>query len=311
MDLELKNPFIAGKVISKNTDPAVYRNNARRGAPDFVMSRSDLMEFAHCPARWVEGYQRKQTEEMDWGTLVENITCNRANFERLFVIAPNEYPSSGKKKDDPPVMKPWNYRSTYCQEWRESAEKLGKQVITTEDYKLALKAREKLFGNELIRDLIESSDYQVMVIAQFNDAATGLEVGVKILIDLLPKLQSHFPKCIADLKTCYSGDPRVWARHVKDCNLHVQAALYLDVYAAATGEDRDTFLHPIQENYAPWHVIPTMLSQDYIELGRRTYVNALHTYCRCLKENSWPSYQADNWIQGWRLTEPEAWMIGN
>jgi hypothetical protein len=98
--------------------------------------------------------------------------------------------------------------------------------------------------------------------------------------------------------------------------LHVQAALYLDLYTRATGEDRTDFLHAISESeppYEPGRALLTAGSQfDFVEEGRRVYVDALRFYCRCVKSGKWPGYadMAENSIHGWPICQPEAWMIG-
>jgi hypothetical protein len=67
-----KNPFSNAKVVSHQTNPAKYHELGEgRGLPGFVMSRSELTEFYHCPRRWVRGYRRKIRTRMPgalWST---------------------------------------------------------------------------------------------------------------------------------------------------------------------------------------------------------------------------------------------------
>ena len=133
---------------------------------------------------------------------------------------------------------------------------------------------------------------------------------LKILIDLKPAVDSPWGKSLCDLKTCTSAATRAWTRTVFDHSLHVQAALYLDVWTADTGEDRVDFLHIVQESFAPYETCRRMLSAEYIEIGRMKYLEALKQYCQCLKTGIWPSYGGSrmDW-NGWQLIEPEPWMV--
>jgi hypothetical protein len=149
-----------------------------------------------------------------------------------------------------------------------------------------------------------------MATASYQDAETGIVVPLRILIDLLPAVDSDYGKAIADLKTCGSAAVRPWNRAVFDHGYYIQSALYLDVWTLATGEDRTDFLHIVQESYTPYQTEKRMLSAEFIELGRAKYVEALQKYCQCLKTGVWPGYEGSrlDW-RGWQLTEPEPWMV--
>ena len=127
-----------------------------------------------------------------------------------------------------------------------------------------------------------------MVVGEYADKETGLTVPLKGMIDLEPRVNSTFHDSLADLKTCNSASPFPWARAVFEHGYHIQAAMYLDLYNSATGQDRTTFLHVLQESYAPWEVGKRLLSQEFLELGRLTYLTALQRYCQCLAANSRP-----------------------
>lgn len=307
---EFKNPFVGGNIIGPNTKPSTYHaTGGKRGAMDFVMSRGELMLFDHCPARWLAGFKHKDTEEMDWGSLVDALVLNKDRFWDEWAVTPAEYLAEGKKKGDPPEPKTWNWNATVCKDWRAQAEATGKQVVKREHYGMACEARDVILKDEIAAALIADSQHQVMAIGHYHDKETDIDLGFKILIDMLPSVAGRWSKAIADLKTTASCDERKWRHHVADFSLHVQAAAYLDVYTAITGEDRVEFLHVVQENYAPWHVERRMLSQEFLALGRMQYVQALRRYCQCLKNNVWPGYECREVINGWGVVAPEPWMV--
>lgn len=305
-DIALPNPFVNGKVISKDTDPKVYRANGRRGESDFVMSRSDLMEFHRCPARWIKGFKHKTTDEMDWGSLLDATTLQPESFDQLYAITPETYEAKGKRKDDPTEQKPWNWNAEVCKAWRSEQQARGRVAVHHDDYKAVLKARSELISHVEIARLITESDRQVMCMATYQDKATGIEVAVKILIDILPWASSaNWHACLADLKSGGSASPAKWEYHVTDFDLDAQAGLYLDVYEAATHEGRGSFLHPCQENYPPYHAELHILDPSYIYLGRMKYQAALKFYAQCLKSNLWPGYPGDK-LAGCTLILPPA-----
>jgi hypothetical protein len=83
----------------------------------------------------------------------------------------------------------------------------------------------------------------------------------------------------------------------------------MDVYNAATGENRVEWLHVIQENTFPWQPGRRYLSVEFIKEGRAAYYDALRLYCQCLKNNTWPSWDDSSPYNGWTLIEPKPWML--
>jgi hypothetical protein len=114
-----------------------------------------------------------------------------------------------------------------------------------------------------------------------------------------------FAKCLVDLKTAASADPSQWGREVRRWKYDWQAALYLDLYTKATGEDRTDFLHVVVENEWPYATGKMLLSQEFIELARAEYLDALKTYAFCLARKEWPGYSAGQWT----IVQPEPWMM--
>ncbi len=274
------------------------------------MSRGELMEFNRCPHRWLMGFKSDETKSTEWGSLLDCMALTPERFGDEFAVTPAEYPATPKRKDDPIEMKPWNKNATYCKEWEDGQD--GKAIVKPDLLTEVKDAVKMLMADEQIKNLVAVSKSQIMVVGIFPDGETGLQIPVKGLLDLVPSVGSSYCKSIADLKTCATASPFPWTRAVFEHGYHVQAAFYLDLWTSATGEDRDTFLHVLQENYAPWEVGKRLLSQDFLELGRQTYVAALKRYCQCLSNNSWPGYDTEGKmvLNGWNLTSPEAWMIG-
>ena len=307
---ELKVPLTDAKIVGDNVPSDVYfrqEAGAERGTPAFVMSRGSLMEFARCPERWINGYESEETKATEWGSLIDCLVLTPDKFKERFAITPAMYPCEPTKRD-PRTEKPWNANSNFCAEWEEL--QIGKQIVKPAKLTEAENAVKFLMGNEQIRQLIKCSRKQVMAVAAYHEVETGIDVSLKVLIDLVPELGTPFEKCLADLKTAVAASYFLWGRAVKQHDYHVQAALYSDVYRAATGEDRPDWFNAVQESFPPWQTATWALSSEYVEIGRMKYLDALKKYCQCLKADVWPGYQGGNldW-NGWKYVNPEPWMI--
>jgi hypothetical protein len=303
--ISLKNPFSNAKVIGSGIAAEVYRRNTeKRGSKEFPMSRGHLMEFNRCPHRWLMGYESDETKASEWGTLIDALVLSPDAFESDFAITPETY------TNDKGEEKPWNWNANACKSWRDQRD--GQTVVKSDVFAKASNAVRVLMADQQVAALVACSEKQVMVIAEYFDEETRLNIPVKGLIDLVPQPKSAFGKALADLKTCNTASPFPWTRAVFEHGYHVQAAFYLDMYVTATGEDRIEFLHVLQESYAPWEVGKRILSEEFIQLGRLQYLTALKRYCRCLVDNHWPGYDDEGRmiLNGWNLTSPEAWMIG-
>lgn len=302
--------FQNAKIVGSGIDPEAYhRTDIKRGERDFPMGRSALMEFARCPSRWIRGYKSKDTDSTEWGDLMDCLALSRNRMTEKYSITPEIYPAP--TKTEPDLVKPWNWNATYCKEWR--AKQNGATCITPAELYDASTALDVLRADDAVDALLSDSATQVLIVGEYRDGETGIRVPVKALIDLVPDREiSDFRHCLADFKTSFTADGKRWARLAFDRGYHVQAAFYLDLFNAATGEERESWLNVVQENFPPYEVaspIP-LLSQEFVELGRMQYQQALRDYCRCLDSGEWPSYAPTKLvIAPFQIIEPEPWMV--
>lgn len=298
------------KIEGVNTPSEDYHNHMeKRGTLEYPMSSSPLREFWRCPSRWKDGYENERSDSMDWGSLLDALVLTPEQFSKRYVVIP---PSAPKK----PTIAQMNAKkrspdSQAAVEWWQSftSEHLGKEFISKEKASEVLDASERLGKDPVIRSFLDQSDKQVWVSAFWDDPDTGLRIPIRCLIDLAPRKDSEFAKCLGDLKSTRNAALNAWARWCHTAGYHIQGAFNQDMYVAATGEDRNTFCFVVQENYPPYQTAKRMLSQDFYELGKAEYEKMLKLYCRCLKTGFWPSYDDhDENVQGWSLIAPEPWM---
>lgn len=312
---ETKNPFSECKVVGPIENPSVYHASFHeRGSLEHPVSRSMLMQFASCPAKWRAGWAPKDTDSTDWGSLIDCMVLTPGEMQNRLSIQPKTYPApkdctavkNKKCAEGDPI--PWDNKSNFCKAW--TTQQGDKQIVSDKEITAAQQAHEKLIRDDRVFELLRASEKQVLVEATYQDEDTGLEIPAKCLIDLVPDVSHEkFGKCLADLKTTRSAHPRTWLNSVHLYGYDAQAAMNLWMYSRATGEDRNTFYHVIQENTHPWQVARRMLSEEFIEIGRVKIVNALKRYCRCLKTGNWPSWDDYSEYDGWGMVNPAPYMM--
>jgi hypothetical protein len=316
------------KIIAKGYDSGEYRRqDAKRGDSKYVIGRSDLGLIASNPRKWVKGFKLDDdgTDSTEWGTLLDTLILDSGRFNQRFAVRPDKYkktvmrcPNCGSeaesakcskcKCDREPVEKEcdWSGNSTTCQEWL--APHAGKIILKNEDM-ANVNAAVKGLDEECERFIADAST-QVYCTADWKDGATGIVIPVKILLDIVPdKEHPDYGRGLGDLKTARDASPREWTKAVYHRGYAMQAALYTDVYVAATGEDRCEFYHVISENTSPYYAELRRLDLDFVELGRSQYRAALAKYAQCLSSGKWPGYFSQTVIAGVAQIERESYMI--
>lgn len=305
----MKNPFTNAKLVGHDTHPAVYHNSQhRRGSKEFVMSRSELKIFAACPHKWVAGWRQDSSDATEWGTLCDILLLQPHNADGFFAVQPDTY------TNDKGEEKPWSNNANVCKEWNQEQQDNGMVVVKPGVYNDATEAIKILMDDPRNAEYVKCSQCQVLCTAEYHDEETGIIVPVKAMIDLVPdKAHQEYGNTLADFKTTTNAAHQVWSREIHKWSYHMQAAMYLDIYNAATGDHRNEFRHLIQESEPPFEVGRRKMYDDpddltsFIAIGRIACIEMLKAYCQCLIRNEWPSY--DTYADGWTPVEPEAWMV--
>lgn len=274
------------------TKPGIYRN-----LPDAVyraipaVSQSTLKRFADCPQKFKLAPPIDVTANMIYGSLLDALWLT-GDMEP-FAVQPATYPGVDRKKQ--PCEKKWNNSADHCSLWCEQQEAAGKTIVTAEMWHRAMDAKARLNGIPEIREAREACDIQVAVVAEIEG------ILCKALIDLCPR--DGVRRALGDLKTAPSADPQDWPRYAYKMRLHWQAAMYLDVWNAASGETLEAFFHFVSEQEAPHEPATLALSDTFIGLGRDQYRRALRHYDECRKTDTWPGYPVN------AVVYPEKWML--
>lgn len=274
------NYFKNAKIIGEDVDNDEYQKHP-------AISRSSLKDFWDNPWAWKKGLPERESKGMSFGKLVDEALFYPAYCEDHYIEEPLEYENTKGEQ------KPWNYNADRCKEWRENV-----RIHRCEPISKSLKEDvEKAIGNirmdALCAEILNKAKTQVMITAEV--VIDGQTIPVKTLIDAVPMVaKDHvFSDIIADLKTARSIKTHVMEREVDKYWYHVQAAMCLDLWNAATGEKRYHFMLFGVKNVSPFPVFHKELDNDFIRCGRRDYKLALKKYAECLKSDKWPGEDGD------------------
>lgn len=135
-----------------------------------------------------------------------------------------------------------------------------------------------------------------------NDPVTG--VLVRVRYDLLTK-SGH----VIDIKKTQDARPEAFSRSVFNYRYYVQAALYLDAWKWATGQDLKSFRFLAIEEHPP-HATKLYKSDfTMLEEGRKEYRAALDSYAACVASGDWHLYEQDDdeliSLPDWKLRQIE------
>lgn len=171
-----------------------------------------------------------------------------------------------------------DYRTKEAREWRDSQRMVGKVIATEEEVSMA-KACAEVFREDYAQKFQAKTQNEVAVFGRIG------ETEVKGMIDMVPDGLD----CLIDLKTTSSIDSLDnLQRNIVNRGYHWQAALYLDLWNAASGEKRTRFVVCFMETEYPHETAWVELSENLIDIGRAGYMNAVAKWQSCVATDTWP-----------------------
>lgn len=271
-------------MIAHNMGKSYYEISATPKDLDAPVSKSLLWFFYQSPYRFLHTpKQQKSSAAMALGSLAHCALLTPELMDSEYIVSPYA-----------------DYRKKEAQDWKAANLESGKLIVSQDDYD---KANDMA---DVIRACNEFPRVYNPEVAVFGEIE-----GVKIkgMIDIVPETGS----ALYDLKTISKIESlHDLQRKILDYGYHWQAALYLDLWNAASGESRDEFVFVFVETTAPYETAFVKLTPEFIELGRHGsgrkkysgYMDAVKLWKKCVSTNSFPKQ-----IDGLQTIEVPTWII--
>jgi hypothetical protein len=248
--------------IEHNLGKAYYMRSASPQNLNGPVSKSLLWDFNKSPYKWRHSSGKEATRAMDLGTLIHSAILE-PNIPLEDIAAVSPFP---------------DFRTKAAQEWKADQREMGKMIATEDDIRTA-SGCEQVFSEDYAQRFAGGYKTEVAVFGVIG------ATQIKGMIDLVPDNLD----VLVDLKTTAQiGNLRDITNTIISRGYHWQAALYLDLWNAASGEKRTRFVICFIEVSEPYESAWVEVSPELIEVGRAGYMNALAKWQSCVAIDAWP-----------------------
>lgn len=245
--------------------PGIYRIDDTDYHASPGASKSTLWKLLKRTPFHARYHKSKETDAQKFGTAAHTAVLEPGLFEHRFYRGPAD--RRGNKWDAA----------------KEIAAQTGREALTEKDYDGALRLRDAMQKNEIVRRLTDGTP-SIEQSAYWIDEQTGE------LCRCRPDIYNHDMSVMADLKATTDAKASVWWKRVRDFGYYVQDAFYRDGWELAGGGKVDGFVFIVAETDAPHAAAVYELEAPDVELGRRTYRDALDRWHACRSNDVWPAY---------------------
>ncbi len=234
-----------------------------------AVSKSKLWAFSKNPHKWslTKDIPMAPTAAMNWGSLVDCLILQPHELSQCFAVS--SFP---------------DFRSKEAQSWKAAQ---TVPVVSLADVAEAKEAADVVRQHHFARIMLDGAETQVSAVFGGIEQGTGEKFLGKCRLDIVPAASGAFSDWLVDLKTTQSLAKI--EKTIAEFAYHAQAAWYLDMFNAASGENRTRWGFIFQESEAPYEVAVVELDQESIAAGRQWYLHALEQWCHSHKYNSFPN----------------------
>lgn len=206
--------------------------------------------------------EKAPSYDMVLGSLVHALFLDPSEFKNEFFEMPelNLRTNAGREEKD-----------------RLQIENANKTLVTQEQTTEAYKIAESLRSNKLVSKLKMKTESAYFWKCPF----TGMNFRSKI--DGLDGDK------LIELKTTSSGKPDAFQRHIHNMNYDLQMAHYIEGIRQNGGEINKVIMIAVDTSH-PYAVQPYELSEDFINLGHKKWLDSIQQLERGFTDNFWPSY---------------------
>lgn len=234
------------------------------------ISKSGLDLIAKAPAlyewKYLKGNTDNDTSTLIFGRAFHDYVLQPEIFKKNYVIKPI-FKGTGSRQ----ASEAWDQNNQ------------GKDIISMKEYEHIIGMDKSLRSHPKVVKLLQSGMAEKTFF--FTEPMTG--ANCKIRVDWL---SDH--GYVLDLKSTDDASKAGIKKSVRKFRYHVQDAFYTD------GLERNKivikgFIFAFVEKNPPYLVNLCVLSPEYVEQGRNTYQDNLHTYMECLESGVWDGYGTD------------------
>lgn len=191
-----------------------------------------------------------------------------------------------------------DWRTKAAREAREDARAQGKAPLLTREFEAVNTMAESVLAHPTARALLsQPGDSEVSLFANVDG------VPCRARFDFLPRPAGR-RIVAADLKTTTDASPAAFEKSVATYGYDTQAAWYLDLHAAITGDDTAAFTFVAIEKEPPYLVAVYQLPTQWLEMGATKTIHARKLWTECTSTGVWPGYANEV-----RLLIPPTWAV--
>lgn len=169
---------------------------------------------------------------------------------------------------------------------QEIAAQTGRDCLTESDFDTALRLRDVLQRNEIVRRLTAGTP-------AIEQSAFWIDKKTGELCKVRPDIYNHDIRVMGDIKSTTNASAIAFKKRIKEKGYYVQEAWYRAGWQHAGGGAVDAFVFIAIEKPTPHASAVYELPVRALNLGRRIARHSLDRYHHCRKHNAWPAYSAD------------------
>jgi hypothetical protein len=239
------------------------------------ISKSGLDQIAKSPAhfQWFLSNPTEETPALVFGRAFHTMILEPEKADEEIVILPDSWMT--KKECGISIE---DQKENFRLQHR------GKAFLTADMAEMARGMTKSVEEHAAARVVLRKDQGKAEVTALWTDVDTGVDCRARF--DWLRE-----DGLIVDLKTTRCAKPEVFEKLALEHRYHVQAAFYMEAYRRVTGQEPAGFAFVAVEKEPPYCACVYVSQPDFLQLGRKEYLQNLTTYAECLKTNDWPGYE--------------------
>lgn len=169
-----------------------------------------------------------------------------------------------------------------------------KTLVTSEMMTEAYKISEALRQNKILKKYKTKNELAFFWKCPFTQ------------LNFRAKIDGMTDNILFELKTTSSGKQETFQRHIHNMNYDLQMAHYLEGIRHCIGPINEVIMIAADTDQ-PYNIQPYQLTDDFLELGHRKWLDAIQKLERGINQNHWESYYYSN--EDIPLMSPPKWAI--